>query len=195
MQNRQIFRRCMRRGPRPGMPARSYSRSKPYALSRSSKFVDITLSFQIVRITLCGFCLGVSFRLRDLRLAWLCPPLSLSRAAIFQLLGATPIFIDAYSHVSQNAIVDAHATLELGDFRAGAIDFQQHVNAIALVTELVSELALAHHLSLCDAAALIGDDLLGRFRQAHNFGIVRVRIDDENYFVSSFFCHFVLRNS
>src|SRR6185295_2047613 len=133
MQKRQIFRRCMRRGPRPPMPARSYSRSKPYPPSRSSKFCDITLSFQwlILFHTLAIEVLGgfrfrvVIIRVRRFRLSSRRPAFGLLGATTFQLIRTATIFVDADCHVAEDAIVDAHAALQFGDFFAGSFDFKQ----------------------------------------------------------------------
>src|SRR6185436_18708321 len=121
MQKRQIFRRCMRRGPRPPMPARSYSRSEPYPPSRSSlKFCDITLSFQWLTlfhrtdapaipngvVVLRGFRLGVVIiRVRRFRFSRSGPALGFLRATTFQLVRTATIFVDTDGHIAKNAIV------------------------------------------------------------------------------------------
>jgi len=117
-----------------------------------------------------------------------------TRAPILQLIRTTTIFVHAHSHVAKNPIVHAHAAFQFGDFRARSVNLEQDVNAVAPVIDFVRELPLTHHLGLRDAAALISDDLLHRFSQPHHFRVFGVRVDDENYFVSSFFCHFVLQN-
>src|SRR5205814_7830109 len=63
---------------------------------------------------------------------------------------------------------------------------QQHVRAIFLVVNLVGELPLAHHFSLCDVATLRGQNLLHAFAEAHHVIVGRVRVDDEDHFISSF---------
>src|ERR1044072_5335208 len=199
MQKRQIFRRCMRRGPRP-MPARSYSRSKPYPPSRSSKFCDITLSFQWLILfhtraiphgmaVLGGFRFRIAIiRIRRFRFSRRGPAFGFLRATTFQLVRAATIFVDADCHIAKDAIVNPHAALQLSDFCARALDFKQNINAVSLVIDFVRELAPSHHFGLGDSAALVRDDFLKRLSQAHHLGIVGVRVNNENYLVSSFIC-------
>src|SRR6185295_692999 len=90
-----------------------------------------------------------------------------ARAASFQLLCTTAIFIDAHRDVAQNAIVDAHAAFKLGDLTARAFDLDEHKRAVFVVQDFVGQLPFAHGLGLDHHATLIGYDLreaLGEFR-------------------------------
>ena len=107
------------------------------------------------------------------------------RSTIVQL--ATPD--DMRGRVSAVHMLFVGTSNEFGDFRARTVDFEQDVNAVALMIDFISKLPAAHHFRLGNAAALIGDDLLRRFREAHHLGIFSVRINNKNYFVRSFFCH------
>src|SRR5205085_5032840 len=71
---------------------------------------------------------------------------SFASTSIFQLLSTTAIFVDAHGDITKHAIVDAHATLELGNLAARSFDREQNKRAVPVVQDFVSKLALAHRL-------------------------------------------------
>jgi hypothetical protein len=85
-----------------------------------------------------------------------------ARALCPELLGAPAIFVNANRDVANDAIVHAHATLELSDLAARSFDLQQHEIAFRLVQDFVSQWATAQTLSFGNCATLIDGDLLQR---------------------------------
>src|SRR5258706_2525724 len=67
----------------------------------------------------------------------------LLRSLRSKLLRAAAIFVHTHRDVANDAVVDAHATLEFGDLPAGTFDFQQPEAAFSFMKNLVCRLLLA----------------------------------------------------
>src|SRR5882724_9768907 len=89
----------------------------------------------------------------------------LARAFRFKLLRAPAILVNADSYVTNNAIVHAHATLELCNLPPGAVNLQQHEVAFVFMKNLVGKRPPAHAFSFGDSATLICSDLFQTLRQ------------------------------
>src|SRR6185437_7793088 len=102
-----------------------------------------------------------------------------------KLFCAAAIFVHTHRDVANDAVVDAHATLEFGYLPAGAFDFQQPEAAFSFMQNLVSQLALAHAFGLGYHAALVYHNLLETVGQARNFIFIRGGVNNEHHFVLS----------
>src|SRR6266508_4466188 len=85
---------------------------------------------------------------------------SLTSALSFKLFSPTTILINPHCDIANNAIVYAHAALQLGNLFARSFNFQQHKTAFGLMKNLVSQLPPAHTLSFSDGAPLLRSNLL-----------------------------------
>src|SRR6266545_3143633 len=84
----------------------------------------------------------------------------LSSALRFKLFSTPTILINPHCDIANNAIVYAHAALQLGNLFARSFNFQQHKTAFGLMKNLVSQLPPAHTLSFSDGAPLLRSNLL-----------------------------------
>src|SRR6266542_1633755 len=109
----------------------------------------------------------------------------LCSAPCLEFLGSPAIFVDPHGDISQNAIIDSHATFQLGDLSSRSFNLEQDKRPLILVQDLVSQLALTHGFRFVYDATLVSDQLFEVICKALNFSVVRYRIGDENHLVLS----------
>ncbi len=96
-------------------------------------------------------------------------------------------FFDLHGEETQHVFVDAEATLDLVDHRAGGVDVQERVVRLAGFLDRVGQVAETPVLGLFDLALAFRDDLGDVFHQSVDLLRGNIGSRDDHVFVK---CHF-----